>query len=72
MDHFARVDDKLTVAQREEHLHRSFQGYSTHAECDFIGLGVSSIGQIGPTYSQNLRELAAYYHSIDRGLLPQY
>ena len=70
MDHFARADDALAVAQREGHLHRSFQGYSTHAECDLIGLGVSSIGQIGPTYSQNHRELAAYYDSIDRGQLP--
>jgi oxygen-independent coproporphyrinogen-3 oxidase len=70
MDHFARPEDSLAVAQREGRLHRNFQGYSTHAECDLVGLGVSSIGQIGPTYSQNHRELDAYYDSIDRGQLP--
>ena len=70
MDHFARAEDTLAVAQREGHLHRNFQGYSTHAECDLAGLGVSSIGQVGPTYSQNHRELDDYYGSIDRGQLP--
>lgn len=70
MDHFARADDALSVAQRDGRLHRNFQGYSTHAACDLVGLGVSAIGQIGPTYSQNHRELAAYYDSIDRGQLP--
>lgn len=70
MDHFARAEDTLAAAQREGRLHRNFQGYSTHAECDLIGLGVSSIGQIGPTYSQNHRELDDYYDSIDRGQLP--
>jgi oxygen-independent coproporphyrinogen III oxidase len=70
MDHFARAGDALTVAQREGRLQRNFQGYSTHAECDLVGLGVSSIGQIGPNYSQNHRELDAYYRSIDGGQLP--
>jgi len=70
MDHFARAEDSLAVAQREGRLHRNFQGYSTHAECNLVGLGVSSIGQIGRTYSQNHRELDAYYDSIDRGQLP--
>jgi oxygen-independent coproporphyrinogen-3 oxidase len=70
MDHFARADDSLAVAQREGRLHRNFQGYSTHAECDLVGLGVSSIGQVGPTYSQNYRELEHYYASLDRGRLP--
>ena len=70
MDHFARADDALAVAQREGRLHRNFQGYSTHAQCDLVGLGVSSIGQIGPTYSQNHRALDAYYDSIDSGCVP--
>lgn len=70
MDHFARAEDSLAVAQREGRLQRNFQGYSTHAECDLVGLGVSSIGQIGPTYSQNHHGLEAYYDSIDRGQLP--
>jgi oxygen-independent coproporphyrinogen-3 oxidase len=58
MDHFALPDDALAVAQRQGRLQRNFQGYSTHAECDLVGLGVSSIGAIGPTYSQNTRTLA--------------
>jgi oxygen-independent coproporphyrinogen-3 oxidase len=70
MDHFARPGDALAVAQRNGHLHRNFQGYSTHADCDLIGLGVSAIGAIGPTYSQNHRDLDSYYDSIDRGVLP--
>lgn len=70
MDHFARADDSLAVAQREGRLQRNFQGYSTHADSDLLALGVSSIGQIGPTHSQNYRDLDDYYESIDRGQLP--
>jgi oxygen-independent coproporphyrinogen III oxidase len=70
MDHFAKPTDSLAVAQRQGRLQRNFQGYSTHAECDIVGLGVSAIGAIGPTYSQNEKELQAYYDSIDRGELP--
>jgi len=70
MDHFAKPDDALAQAQRNGRLHRNFQGYSTHAECDLVGLGVSAIGAIGPTYSQNHRDLDSYYDSLDRGVLP--
>jgi len=70
MDHFAKPGDELALAQRNGHLHRNFQGYSTHAECDLIGLGVSAIGAIGPTYCQNHRSLDDYYDSIDRNELP--
>ncbi len=70
MDHFAKPTDALAVAQLNGRLHRNFQGYSTHAECDLIGLGVSAIGAIGPTYSQNHRALEDYYDSLDRGVLP--
>jgi len=70
MDHFARPDDALAVAQRHGHLHRNFQGYSTHAECDLAAFGVSAIGAIGPAYSQNHRELEHYYDAIDRCHLP--
>jgi oxygen-independent coproporphyrinogen-3 oxidase len=69
MDHFARVDDGLAVAQRQGRLHRNFQGYSTHADCDLLALGVSAIGNIGPTYSQNFRTLDEYYGALDRGEL---
>jgi oxygen-independent coproporphyrinogen-3 oxidase len=70
MDHFAKPEDALALAQRNGRLHRNFQGYSTHADCDLLGLGVSAIGAIGPTYSQNYRELDSYYDAIERGTLP--
>ncbi len=70
MDHFAKPEDELAVAQREGRLHRNFQGYSTHSDCDLVALGVSAIGKIGPTYSQNFRELEDYYDALDRDQLP--
>jgi oxygen-independent coproporphyrinogen-3 oxidase len=70
MDHFARPDDELAVAQRNGTLYRNFQGYSTHAECDLIGLGVTSIGMVGDSYTQNQRTLEEYYAAIDGGHLP--
>jgi len=70
MDHFAKPDDELAVAQRQRRLHRNFQGYSTHSDCDLVAIGVSSIGKIGPTYSQNFREPDDYYEALDRNVLP--
>ena len=70
MDHFAKPDDELAQAQRDGTLYRNFQGYSTHADCDLIGLGVTSIGMVGPTYSQNQRTLDAYNQALDNGRLP--
>ena len=70
MDHFAKPDDELAVAQRQGRLQRNFQGYSTRADCDLIALGVSGIGAVGASYYQNQRQLADYYNAIDRGVLP--
>lgn len=70
MDHFARADDELARAQEAGTLQRNFQGYSTHGDCDIIGLGVSAIGRIGDTYSQNVRDLPGYYAALDGGRLP--
>ncbi len=70
MDHFALPEDSLAVAKRQGRLHRNFQGYSTQPDCDMIGLGVSSIGKVGPTYSQNAKTLEEYYDFIDQGLFP--
>jgi oxygen-independent coproporphyrinogen-3 oxidase len=70
MDHFSLPEDALAVAQRQGRLHRNFQGYSAGGDTDLVGLGVSSIGSIGPTYSQNYRALPDYYGSLDRGQLP--
>lgn len=70
MDHFAKVDDELVLAQRAGTLQRNFQGYSTHGDCDIVGLGVSAIGRIGDTYSQNARDLIGYYAALDAGRMP--
>src|SRR5450830_152300 len=67
MDHFALPTDSLAIAKRQGRLHRNFQGYSTQPDCDLIGLGVSSIGRIGATYSQNDKTLEEYYDYIDHG-----
>ncbi len=72
MDHFAKPEDELTVAQREGTLYRNFQGYSTHADCDLIGLGVTSISMVGDCYSQNVKQLEDYQRLIDNGGLPVY
>ena len=69
MDHFARATDDLAQAQAIGRLQRSLQGYSTHRG-DLLGFGVSAIGQIGPTYYQNLRDLDGYYGALDAGRLP--
>ncbi|MCK4839634.1 MAG: oxygen-independent coproporphyrinogen III oxidase, partial [Desulfobulbaceae bacterium] len=72
MDHFAKPDDELAVAQRERSLYRNFQGYSTHADCDLVGVGITSIGKVGNTYSQNIKTLDEYYACIDAGQLAVY
>ncbi|MCB2263591.1 MAG: oxygen-independent coproporphyrinogen III oxidase [Candidatus Thiosymbion ectosymbiont of Robbea hypermnestra] len=70
MDHFARPDDELATAQRSGSLYRNFQGYSTHADCDLIGIGMTAIGKIDTSYSQNRRTLDEYCGDIDAGRLP--
>lgn len=69
MDHFARPDDSLAQAQRQGTLQRNFQGYSSHAQCDLIGLGVSAISRIDDLYAQNPTQLAAYEAALDEGRL---
>ncbi|GGB04414.1 oxygen-independent coproporphyrinogen III oxidase [Agarivorans gilvus] len=65
MDHFAKPEDELAIAQRKGQLHRNFQGYTTQGEADLLGLGVSSISMLGDAYSQNQKELKSYYAQID-------
>jgi len=72
MDHFALPDDELTQAQRNGTLYRNFQGYSTHANCDLIGLGITSIGKVGDSYSQNVKTLEEYYAQVDGGHIPVF
>ncbi|MBJ6136946.1 oxygen-independent coproporphyrinogen III oxidase [Marinobacter litoralis] len=69
MDHFAKPDDSLAVAQREGRLHRNFQGYTTHADCDLVSLGVSAIGQTDDAYFQNNHDLPSWEASMDAGQL---
>ncbi len=65
MDHFAKPEDELSIAQKSGNLHRNFQGYTTKGGCDLLGLGVSSISAIGNSFSQNTKELQDYYKAID-------
>lgn len=76
MDHFAKPDDELAIAQAEGHLHRNFQGYTTHADCDLVAMGVSAISQIGNVYYQNEHDISAYsqavtqqQHAVKRGVM---
>ena len=64
MDHFALPDDELASAQEDSSLQRNFQGYTTHGHCDLLGLGVSSISQIGDLYCQNISDLSKYQESL--------
>ncbi len=70
MDHFALPNDALAVAKRQGRLHRNFQGYSTQSDCDLVALGVSAIGRMGTTYSQNAKTLEEYCDALDQGHLP--
>ncbi len=66
MDHFARPDDELAIAQRDRTLHRNFQGYTTKGGADLYGMGVSAISGIGNAYAQNYREVGAYTEAVER------
>lgn len=70
MDHFALPEDSLSIAKRQGRLHRNFQGYTDQPDGDLIGLGVSSISKIGPTYSQNAKTIAEYRDCLAQGRLP--
>jgi len=65
MDHFAKPDDELALAQQKGVLHRNFQGYTTQEDADLLGMGVSAISQIGHCYSQNQKKLSDYYQQVD-------
>jgi oxygen-independent coproporphyrinogen-3 oxidase len=70
MDHFAKPDDEIAIAQREGTLYRNFQGYTTHAGCDLYAFGITAIGQMRRSYFQNVKKIADYYAAIDAGKLP--
>jgi len=72
MDHFAKPDDELALAQEHGTLYRNFQGYSTHAGCDLVAMGITSIGMVDDTYSQNVKSLEDYHRLVSTGKLPVY
>jgi oxygen-independent coproporphyrinogen-3 oxidase len=72
MDHFALPDDELALAQARGGLHRNFMGYTTHADSDLVGLGVSAISHIGDSFSQNPRDLPSWQIALDEGRLPVF
>lgn len=72
MDHFARPTDPLVAARDNGSLHRNFQGYTTHAETDLLGFGVSAISHVGHTFAQNYRELTNWEDEIDAGRIPVF
>lgn len=69
MDHFAKPNDELALAQEHGSLHRNFQGYTTHADCDLVAMGVSAISNVADCYSQNEKTTDAYYAALDAGRL---
>ncbi|HFC30755.1 MAG TPA: oxygen-independent coproporphyrinogen III oxidase, partial [Oceanospirillales bacterium] len=72
MDHFAKPEDELALAQANGSLQRNFQGYTTHAELDLVALGVSSISSVNHSFSQNVKSTEQYYAILDNGKLPIY
>lgn len=70
MDHFAKASDALVKAQQQGKLHRSFQGYSTHADCDIVAMGITAISRIGENYSQNVRTIEAYEKLLKQDKIP--
>lgn len=72
MDHFAKPDDELVIAQQNGQLYRNFQGYSTHSDCDMVGFGITSIGRVADSYVQNIKELAPYGEAIEQGGLATF
>jgi oxygen-independent coproporphyrinogen-3 oxidase len=72
MDHFALPEDDLARAHKNGRLHRNFMGYTTHADCDLIGLGVSAISSIGESFSQNPRSLVDWRHALEQGRIPTW
>lgn len=72
MDHFAKASDDLVIAQQQGSLHRNFQGYSTHADCDMIAMGITAISRIGDNYSQNVRTIEEYENHLKKGEIPVF
>ena len=72
MDHFAKKDDALVKAQNAGTLHRNFQGYSTHADCDIVAMGITAISSIGDNYAQNVKTLTEYAELLEQDRIPTW
>lgn len=72
MDHFAKPEDELAIAQKEKKLYRNFQGYSTNSDCDLVAMGITSIGKVADSYSQNIKTIKEYTAVIESGRLPVF
>jgi len=72
MDHFALPEDKLSLALANGSLQRNFQGFSSHAQCELVAMGITAIGQVDDCYAQNLRDTGSYYERLKAGKLPVY
>ena len=72
MDHFAKPTDELAIAQKEKKLYRNFQGYSTNSDCDLVALGVTSIGKVADSYSQNIKTIKEYIEMVESEKLPVF
>jgi len=72
MDHFAKPTDELAIAQKKRKLYRNFQGYSTNSDCDLVALGITSIGKVADSYSQNIKTIKEYSEVIESGKLPMF
>jgi oxygen-independent coproporphyrinogen-3 oxidase len=70
MDHFAKNNNELAIAQRHGTLKRNFQGYTTHAETELFGFGATSISMLEDAYAQNHKELKDYYQAVAAGVIP--
>ena len=70
MDHFAKHNDELAIAQVNGTLKRNFQGYTTHAETELFGFGITAISMLDNAYSQNYKDLKHYYQSVEMGAVP--
>jgi len=72
MDHFAKPTDELAIAQKERKLYRNFQGYSTNSDCDLVAFGITSIGKVADSYSQNIKTIKEYTDVIESDHLPVF
>jgi oxygen-independent coproporphyrinogen-3 oxidase len=70
MDHFAKPTDELAIAQKERKLYRNFQGYSTNSDCDLVAFGITSIGKVADSYSQNIKTIKEYTDVLESDHLP--